>query len=214
MTNTMKASDFINYATDHELSIRDMAKMIGVAPMTYIKFIKSGKRPTKQHNSVTQSLTNFYNKHIKKDETSQIIEAPKQIIKRSAKTELVYLESVEDVINELRAGNEIIASGSSNKTLKMVDGFIISYSNNMATAINPAILCSEKYCVIKEIPLKLEVGKRYYTADGCIATIFNEFSDGDIYCGVFSGERFIFEFDPHGKTLNAEQDTDLVEEVA
>lgn len=214
MTNTMKASDFINYATDHELSARDMAKMIGVAPMTYVKFIKSGKRPTKQRKSITQSFTNFYNKYIKKDETSQIIEAPKQIIKRLAKTEVVYLESVEDVINELRAGNEISVSGSPNKTLKMVDGFIISYSNNMALAINPAILCSEKYCVIKEIPLKLEVGKRYYTADGRIATIFTSLSQNELYCGVFSGRDFIFQFDPQGKALNSKKENNLVEEVA
>lgn len=181
----MNIQDFIDYKKQHKLTDKEMSEKIGIPYVTYFKHV-SGR--TKNSNNITAAkFKDFYDKYIKNEKVIEKIfksEPTKPVVK--PKTEKVYIESIEDMIAELRNGSTIYVDGT-NKTIKLVDGFIVRYDGFMQVSINGAILCSEKHYVIKEIPLKLEIGKKYVAKDGRVATIFARTEMGR-FLGVFEGD--------------------------
>mgnify|MGYP003293852571 CR=1 FL=1 len=186
------------------MGVEELAKKIGIPYHTYYKFVKGG---TKQMSKTRFKLCKFYNENIK----NKVVEKPvvEQKPQYKAKTEKVYLESVEEIISELKNGSEIYINDSEH-SLKLVDDYLVCYKKGGAISINPVILCSERYYVIKPIPLKLEVGKRYRAKNGSIVTIFN--ADGHKFVGVVDGREGFVEYYPNGVHYY-ENEYDLVEEL-
>lgn len=199
----MNIQDFIDYKKQHKLTDKEMSNKIGMPYVTYYKYIRGG---TKTPNEVTiNRLKDFYDKYILRDKILEDIltcEPIKPIIK--PKTEKVYLDSIEDIINELKSGNTIYVDGT-NKTIQLVDGFIVRYDGFMQVSINGVILCSERHYAIKEIPLKLEVGKKYIAKDGRIATIFAKTEDNR-FLAVFEGEKNIRSYNSNGNDVSSDWD--------
>lgn len=181
----MNMQDFIDYKKQHKLTDKEMCEKIGIPYVTYYKHI-SGR--TKNSNNITATkFKDFYDKYIKRDQIIEEIcksEPTKPVV--TPKTEKVYIESIEDMIAELKSGNTVYVDGT-NKTIKLVEGFIVRYDGFMQVSINGAILCSEKHYVIKEIPLKLEVGKKYVAKDGRVAMVYAKTEAGR-FLGVFEGD--------------------------
>ena len=206
----MKREDFIKYAKQNGLTQKQMSELIGFPLITYCKYINGlvdKPRPTTK-----EKLKEFYNNHIRREEvepTSEIEETP-TIVTFKPKTQKVYLESVEDVIDELQANNEIFVESSTGHSIKLVSGFVVRYKDGGAISINAPILCSERYFVIKPIPVTLQVGKRYRARNGSIVTIFNV--DGHRFMGVVDGKEGFVEFDPKGLHYYTNE-FDLVEEL-
>lgn len=208
----MKAQEFETYRLKNGLSRKDMAKRIDVPYLTYYKFVD---KDTKPHLKTWRKLEKFYNENIEKKEISiaeyfKDLEPTPVKIERKPKTQVVYLESVEELLGELLDGNEVHVESSTGHTLKIVNGFIVRYSNDNPISINAPILCSERYYVIKPIPLNLEVGKRYISRDGRVATVFNQFEH--VFYGVFDGEPDVRSYDSKGGCINHNADNDLIEE--
>ena len=209
----MTPQDFETYRKENKLTRQAIAEMIGIPYMTYYKFVKNNSKP---HLKTWRKLEKFYKEKIEKKEIS-ITEYFKEYheptpvkIEHSPKTQVVYLESVEELLGELLNGGEVHIKSPTGHTLKLVDGFIVRYSSGDPISINAPILCSERYYAIKPIPLNLEIGKRYIARDGRICTIFNE-NEGEFY-GVFDKEDVIIEFNSQGKCLEFGEFNDLVEE--
>lgn len=199
----MNMQDFIDYAKQHGLNNKEMSEKIGMPYVTYYKYIRGG---TKTPSEVTaDKLKDFYDRYIKRDQIIEDIftyEPIKPIIK--PKTEKVYIESIEDMIAELKSGNTIYIDDT-NKTIQLVDGFIVRYDGFMQVSINEAILCSEKHYVIKEIPLKLEVGKKYIAKDGRIATIFAK-TQTDRFLATFEGDTNVRSYNSNGNDVGSDWD--------
>ena len=208
----MTPQEFETYRLENHLTRQALADLIGIPYITYYGFAKRNKKP---QLSTFKKLEKFYKENIKKKELGfvdyfdELLEPTPVKIERQPKTQVVYLESVEDVINELKSDNEIHIESSTGHSIKLVDGFVIRYSSGEAISINAPILCSERYYVIKPIPLNLEVGKRYIARNGSVVTIFNV--DGHRFQGVIDGESGIVGFYPNGASYN-NTDFDLVEE--
>lgn len=206
----MKPVDFWMYQTTHKMSQVQMAQKIGINPHTYAAYVNKKPRKRLMKKYIEAKLKDFYDKHIKTKQ--QDLFTPKALeIKNSNKTENVHVDSVEDVINELKNGAEIFMEDSG-YSFKLVDGFIVRYHNQQPISIGSPILCSEKYFVTKQIPLKLEVGRKYLTKNGGVATIFNK--DGDVFYGVINGNSNTFIFSDKGKSeTSLTDDFDLTEEI-
>lgn len=211
----MKREDFINYAKENNLSQQKLGELIGVPQVTMWKYLNGAV--TQPSLKTMKKLTDFYNKYIKLPvgvdvslpaEPEEIFTEP--VVTYKPKTQKVYLESVEDVIAELQGDNEIFVESSTGHSIKLVSGFVVRYKDGGAISINAPILCSERYYVIKPIPLTLQVGKRYRAKNGSIVTIFNV--DGCEFMGVVDGKQGFVEFDPKG-LHHYNHEFDLVEEL-
>lgn len=198
--------DIIDYQKRMQFTYQEMSEKTGIPFSTYYKLANGS---TKYCNSVNdKKLKDFYNKYINKWETpTGGIEPTKPVV--TPKTEKVYIESIEDMIAELKSGNTVYVDGT-NKTIKLVDGFIVRYDGFMQVSINGAILCSEKHYVIKEIPLKLEVGKKYVAKDGRIATVFAKTEAGR-FVAVFEGDAKVRSYLSTGDDVGNDDDV-LVKE--
>ena len=205
----MEAQDFETYRKENGLSQGLMAEKIGISFASYFKFTRKNSKP---HLKTWRKLEKFYNENIEKKEVSveDFFESLSVKTERKPKTQIVYLESVEDLLGELLNGNEVHVENSTGHTLKIVDGFIVSYSNNNPISINAPVLCSERYYAIKPIPLTLEIGKRYVAKNGLVVTIYN--SDGHKFNGVADGKEGFLEFYPNGANYLNHTDYDLIEE--
>lgn len=204
----MKPLDFYGYQKDNRLSQIQMAQKIGVAPQTYSDYIKKKPKSLTMRKLVKDKFIKFYNKHIKKTQL-ELLEATPVEAKLTVETEIVYLDAIEEIINELSAGSVIHISSDSSKTFKMVDGIVVCFVNNNPISINPAILCSEKYYIVRKIPLKLEVGKRYITKTEQTVTIFNR--DDQKFHGVVDGRNGFISFYSDGVSY-VHSDFDLIGE--
>jgi predicted transcriptional regulator len=204
----MKPLDFYGYQKDNRLSQVQMAKKIGVSPITYSDYIKKKPKKRAMRQYAKNKFIDFYNEHIKKTQLDLLKPTPVKA-KLTVETENVYLETAEEIINELSAGSVIHISNDSSKTFKMVDGIIVCFVNNNPISINPAILCSEKYYIVRKIPLKLEVGKRYITKTEQTVTIFNR--DDQKFHGVVDGRNGFISFYPDGVSC-IHSDLDLIGE--
>lgn len=171
--------DIIDYQKQMQFTYEEMSEKTGIPYSTYYKLVNGSTKNCKGVNATKLKI--FYDKYINKEIR---VEPTKQVIK--PKTEKVYLESIEDIIAELKSGNTIYVDGT-NKTIQLIDGFIVRYDGFLQVSINGVILCSEKHYVIKEIPLKLEVGKKYVAKDGRIATVFAKTENGR-FLAVFEGD--------------------------
>lgn len=211
----MKPQDFVTYAHEHKLSQSYMAKHIGIAQQTYVDYIYSRK---KLKTPTLKKIETFYNNYIKKEttqkETTQEVSTSQFIDKMLSykpKTEKVYLEAAEDVMIELTNGSEIYVENSG-YSFKLINNFIVRYHNNLPISIGSPILCSERYYVIRPIPIKLEIGKKYLTRTGLKVTIFNK-TDDEFY-GVITGNSNVFSFEADGKCATSLTDEfDIVEEI-
>lgn len=209
----MEAQEFETYRLKNGLSRYDMAEKIGIPYITYYKFVDKGTKP---RLPTWRKLEKFYNENIEKKEVSiadyfkDYPEPTPVKVERKPKTQVVYLESVEDLLGELLNGGEVHVENSTGHTLKIVDGFIVRYSNDNPISINAPILCSERYYAIKPIPLTLEIGKRYVAKNGLVVTIYN--SDGHKFNGVADGKEGFLEFYPNGANYLNHTDYDLIEE--
>lgn len=201
----MTPQEFIKYQKDNHISCEKMAELIGISMGSYFKFTRKNSKP---HLPTWKKLEKFYNENIERKE-AEIESAPVKI-ELKPKTQIVYLESVEELIGELLNGGEVHVESSTGHTLKLVDGFIVRYSNDNPISINAPILCSERYYAIKPIPLNLEIGKRYIAKNGSVVTIFN--SDGHRFIGVADGKEGFLEYYPNGANYLNHNDYDLVEE--
>lgn len=208
----MKAQEFETYRKENKFSQGLMAEKIGISFTAYYKFVAKNSKP---HLKTWRKLEKFYNENIEKKEISiaeyfKDLEATPVKVERRPKTHQVYLESVEELLGELLDGNEVHVESSTGHTLKIVNGFIVRYSNDNPISINAPILCSERYYAIKPIPLNLEIGKRYIAKNGSIVTVFN--SDGHRFIGVADGKEGFLEYYPNGANYLNHNEYDLVEE--
>lgn len=208
----MTPQEFEKYRKENKLSLEVMSEKIGISFTAYYKFSKKNSKP---HLPTWKKLEKFYNENIEKKEISIVdyfkdLEATPVKVEHRAKTQTVYLESVEEILGELLNGNEVHIESSTGHTLKIVDGFIVRYVHDNPISINSPVLCSERYYVIKPIPLNLEIGKRYIAKNGSIVTIFN--SDGHRFIGVADGKEGFLEYYPNGANYLNHTDYDLVEE--
>lgn len=211
----MKPIDFYNYQKDNHLTQVEMAKKIGVAPVTYSDYIARKPKTRAMKEYARNKFVNFYNKYINKAPLEEILQHDllkdtTVASKLTSKTEAVYLDSAEELISELVAGNIVYVADEATKTFKMIDGMIVCCINEKPISVNPVILCSDKYYVIKEIPLRLNVGKRYAAKDGSTVTIFN--TDGQNFHGVVDGKNGFISFQSDGKSF-VSADFDLIEEI-
>lgn len=209
----MKAQEFETYRLKHDLTRQAIADMIGIPYLTYYKFVAKNSKP---YLHTWKKLEKFYNENIERREASiadyfeEYSEPASVKVELKPKTHQVYLESVEDLLGELLNGSEVHVENSTGHTLKIVDGFIVRYSNHNPISINAPVLCSERYYVIKPIPLTLEIGKRYIAKNGLVVTIYN--SDGHKFNGVADGKEGFLEFYPNGANYLNHTDYDLIEE--
>ncbi len=209
----MKAQEFETYRLKHNLTRQAIADMIGIPYLTYYKFVAKNSKP---YLHTWKKLEKFYNENIERREASitdyfeEYPEPSPVKTERKPKTQTVYLESVEELLGELLDGNEVHVENSTGHTLKIVNGFIVRYSNDNPISINSPVLCSERYYAIKPIPLTLEIGKRYIAKNGLVVTIYN--SDGHKFNGVADGKEGFLEFYPNGANYLNHTDYDLIEE--
>lgn len=200
--------DIIDYQKRMQLTYQEMVEKTGIPFSTYYKLANGSTKNCKGVNATKLKI--FYDKYIKTEKVIEEIfksEPTKPVV--TPKTEKVYIESIEDMIAELKNGSTVYVDGT-NKTIKLVDGFIVRYDGFIQVSINGAILCSEKHYVIKEIPLKLEVGKKYVAKDGRVATVFAKTEAGR-FVAVFEGDAKVRSYLSTGDDVGNDDDV-LVKE--
>ena len=200
--------EFEQYRKDNNLGYVEFSKILNVTYNTYKAFIKD---PDKVRLSSIRKFENFYKNNIKTSEKDKVFEKSH---KKDVKLETFYLESVEDIINELIVGNEIFIDNT-NYSYRMSEGIIIRYSNGEPVSINAPILCSEKYFVRKPVPLSLRVGKSYINDKGEMVIIYKEIIAENVFLGMtnkLDGTSVASSFTPKGKAADGVS-PDLVEEL-
>lgn len=179
----------IKYMKDNDLNQYKMGDLLGLSQGTVSKIVNGGNLCPKNKEVVLA----FLGDELNQDEEETSIE-PNNITPELIK---IPLETLEDILFELSQGS-VIYCEISNHYLRLESGFIIRYeANGKPFSINSPILLDDFYYVEKEKQVKLEVGKKYMTKDGRVATVFAHTED-DRFLATFEGDTQVRSYPSNG----------------
>lgn len=192
--------DFVKYAEEKGMTIGELTKIMGISWSAFYNY----KRGKKIKSETKKALERFYETNIEKKENEVIIS--------KEKFSKIILENETMLVEALNNGETII-SASTGRKYKMVNGFLMCYTNNgMPLTINGGIDCTMTYYYLKPKPINLEVSKRYATKSGKVVYIFTYKEPIDNYLGVCDSCDDVYTYTPDGKSRDTNGE-DLVYEV-
>jgi transcriptional regulator with XRE-family HTH domain len=199
--------EFELYRKMKNLTKREFSNMLGVAQNTYNYWLAGEKKPRTRFMANLQA---FYDANIKgKVESRDSTEPTLKERKKEKRT----LYDMMDLLSELKDGNTVYLTDTP-YSLKIVDGFIVRYNGDVIVSIGSPVLASDKYHVYKPIPLNVQIGKRYLTANGEKVTIYRQGDDG-IFKGIFdhTGNENFYDSNGVVRAIGGSYEDNLIEEI-
>lgn len=199
--------EFELYRKMNNLTKRDFSNMLGVAQNTYNYWLAGEKKP---RTRFTANLQAFYEANIKGKVESRDSTEPTL---KGRKKEKRTLYDMMNLLSELKDGNTVYLTNTP-YSLKVVDGFIVRYNGDDVISIGSPVLSSDEYHVYKPIPLNIQIGKRYLTANGEKVTIYTK-DDDDTFKGIFDNTGNTNFYDSNGlvRSIGGSYEDNLIEEI-
>lgn len=177
-----------DYIADNHIFQKTFAEYLGVSHQCLSHFLTRSKAC----NDVDNKIITFFNTR-----GIAIPDEPQAKVEhRDRPLEKIILETPEEIVEELLAGNTIYVENC-NHYFKLQNGFIVRYNECSIISVNSPIMMDEYYYVMKPKQVVLKVGKTYLSYEGKECFIFAE-KEGD-FLGAFIGTGDVVTFNKKGE---------------